>query len=388
MQVLMPLFLSVYVVGAARIKSERQAVEAESESVPAVVSDAIRRAKANAKNALDKAREHEAAVKKRKEELDRAADEKAAAEAEQEQAAKDAQQKAKEAAEAAKVAAQAAREAIASQKGWAEAVCDRENAQDKLQAATEKENKERDHANAEIAKLRKKVADAEAAMGKAKSEADAAGRKEDELRIAHEAAQKHNEASVQELKAAKEALAKANDVANEKALAARVAGREAEEAKTALETAKTELFEAQENVRKAKALKDLLWDVYDAIEYFYHAISDLTRAMRRSEDDCTGAPHECLVAKGRGGGYDFLETVLKNYNNMVLSFMKVKELYPAVHAEIKDAGNELENNAMAQVKLSCDPTMALENAGNAADFDKKCGDGLWDSLGLVKNRFF
>merc|ERR1711920_380945 len=117
-------------------------------------------------------------------------------------------------------------------------------------------------------------------------------------------------------------------------------------------------------------------------------MGDLTRAMRRIEDDCEGAVHECLVKKGRGGGGDALETVLKRYNSMVVSFMTLKELYPSVYSEIREAGDELETNAMAQVKLSCDPIMELENAGDAADFDKKCGDGLWPALGLVKNRFF
>ena len=44
--------------------------------------------------------------------------------------------------------------------------------------------------------------------------------------------------------------------------------------------------------------------------------------------------------------------------------------------------------AMAQVHLSCDPSRELEEAGDAAAFNAKCGDGLWPALGLKKNRFF
>ena len=44
--------------------------------------------------------------------------------------------------------------------------------------------------------------------------------------------------------------------------------------------------------------------------------------------------------------------------------------------------------AMAQVHLSCDPYRELEEAGDSAAFNAKCGDGLWPALGLKKNRFF
>merc|ERR1712066_321018 len=213
----------------------------------------------------------------------------------------------------------------------------------------------------------------------AQDKLDAATKKYNE---AHKHAQEEN--AVQALKGAQDTLAKANKFSKEKALSASVAGRDAEEAQMALEKATTQLHEAQEAVKAAKALKDLLWDVYDAIEFFYRAISDLTRAVRRSEDDCEGPAHECLITNTR----DATETVLKRYNSMVLSFMTIKELHASVYTELKPAGDELETNAMAQIKLSCDPIMELEKAGDAADFDKKCGDGLWEAVGLVKNRFF
>merc|ERR1711920_28737 len=135
---------------------------------------------------------------------------KAAAEAAQEQAATDAQEKAVEASNAAKAAAQAAREAIASQQGWAEAVRDRETAQDKLDAATKKYN--------------------------------------DAHKNAHEAAQTKDESTVKALKGAQDTLAKANKFSKEKALSASVAGRDAEEAQRLLEQATTEHLEAKEKV--------------------------------------------------------------------------------------------------------------------------------------------
>ena len=37
-----------------------------------------------------------------------------------------------------------------------------------------------------------------------------------------------------------------------------------------------------------------LWDLYDRIEAFYDASSKLVKAMRRSQHECSDAPHQCL----------------------------------------------------------------------------------------------
>jgi len=384
-QMLMPLFLSACLVGAERIRVHDAEKAMEEESVPQLVSEAIQKAKAAASAALDNAKAHAKKVKENQEAAEKAKQQKAEAEAAQEQAATDAQQKATEASNAAKAAAQAAREAIASQQGWADAVRDRETAQDKLDAATKTYNEAHKHAQEENARLKQEVADAQAAMFKARSEAEDAQRNEDDKRIAHEAAQTKDESTVQALKGAQDTLAKANKFSKEKALSASVAGRDAEAAQMALETATTEHLEAKEKVKAAKALRDLLWDVYDAIEAFYRVISDLTRAMRKVEDDCEDDAHVCMLT---GAAKDATETVLKRYNSMVLSFMTIKELHPSVYTELKPAGAELEKNAMAQIRLSCDPIMKLEKAGNAEDLDNKCGSGLWKKLDLAKNRFY
>lgn len=383
-QMLMPLFLSACLVGAERIRVHDAEKAMEAESVPKLVSEAIQKAKAAASAALDNAKAHAKKVKENEEAAATAKQQKADAEAAQEQAATDAQEKATEASNAAKAAAQAAREAIASQQGWAEAVSDRETAQDKLDAATKKYNDAHKNAQEENARLKKEVADAEAAMFQAREEMDDAQRKDDQKRIAHEAAQTKDENTVKALKGAQDTLAKANKFSKEKALSASVAGRDAEEAQRLLEQATTEHLEAKEKVTAARALRDLLWKVYDDIEFFYRAISDLTSAMRRVEDDCEEA-HVCML---EGGPRDATETVLKRYNTMVVTFMTVKDLHPSVYTDLKPAGTELENNAMAQIRLSCDPVMKLEKAGNAEDLDNKCGAGLWKKLNLVKNRFY
>jgi len=380
---LVSLFLTAYVVSANRLT---QAHVLESESIPAVVSDAIRKAKSNAQKVLETAKSHEAIVNERKTTATETAAQKAAAEKEKESAAKEAIQKAKEAADQAKVAAEAARSAIASKGDWAAAVEASQKAQDEYQKALEKYNEKTEHVQGEIRRLKKELADVEAIMNEAAAAAECTARSAEELRIAYEAAKEADETQVKELKEAQGNLAEANTKMEQKSLSARVAGREAEAAQIALEDAISEWNAAKEDVERKRRLKDLLWDLYDAIEDFYRASSDLTRAMRRSE--CTDAPHECLVSGEAGGGRAKLMDVLVNYNSMVLSFMKIKELYPNTFEEIKEAQPEIESNAMSQVKLSCDPDMKLEEAGDANDFNAKCGDGLWPALGLNKNRFF
>lgn len=386
---LVSLFLTAFVVSANRqVLRETQAHDAESESIPAVVSDAIRKAKSNAQKALETAKSHEAIVNERKTTATETAAQKAAAEAEKESAAKEATQKAKEAADQAKVAAEAARSAIASKGDWAAAVEASQKAQDEYQKAIEQHNEKTAYVQGEIRRLKKELADVEAIMNEAAAEAQRTARTAEELRIAYEAAKESDETQVKELKEAQGNLAEANSKMEQKSLSASVAGREAEAAQIALEDAISEWNAAKEDVERKRRLKDLLWDLYDAIEDFYRASSDLTRAMRRSDEDCHSEPHECLVSDGDGGGRAKLMDVLVNYNSMVLSFMKIKELYPNTFEEIKEAEAEIESNAMSQVRLSCDPDMKLENAGDADDFNAKCGDGLWPALGLNKNRFF
>merc|ERR1712203_25210 len=185
-----------------------------------------------------------------------------------------------------------------------------------------------------------------------------------------------------------QSLKEANKVSSEKTADAKVAAREAEAAQSALNDAVAAVAAAKEVVKGKKDIKNKLWDLYDRVEEFYDASSSLTKKMRRSEDECSDSPDKCLISDGPGGGRAELQKVLEGFNTMVLAFDTIKHLYPDVHAEIAVAGIEIETNAMAQVHLSCDPYRELEEAGDSAAFNAKCGDGLWPALGLKTNRFF
>merc|ERR1719510_2363770 len=94
-------------------------------------------------------------------------------------------------------------------------------------------------------------------------------------------------------------------------------------------------------VKEAKRTKGLLWDVYDAVEDFYNAASDLVKAMRRSDDD------ECDERQ--------LKKVIGNWNSMVDAFDKVPSI------DLGEAKAEINRNGMAQVELACDGEDALDN---------------------------
>merc|ERR1712151_1000168 len=215
-----------------------------------------------------------------------------------------------------------------------------------------------------------------------------ADRKASEGAIAYKAAQDHEDKQVKALTEALQALKQANAVSSQKTANAKVAAREAEAAQSALNDAVAAVAAAKEVVEEKKDIKSKLWALYDRVEDFYDASSDLTKKMRRSEDECSDSPDKCLISNGPGGGRAELQKVLEGYNTMVLAFDTIKQLYLDVYAEIAVAGIEIETNAMAQVHLSCDPYRELEEAGDSAAFNAKCGDGLWPALGLKKYRFF
>merc|ERR1712190_145982 len=122
-------------------------------------------------------------------------------------------------------------------------------------------------------------------------------------------------------------------------------------AQNALNEAEKKLDAAKSVVANRKQIKTDLWDLYDLIEEFYGAASDVTKFMRRNED-CELAAHECLVLDGPGGGYSKLRAALEKWNAMVLKFMTIKELYPLIYTDLKPAEDEIEKNAMEEIYLS------------------------------------
>lgn len=360
----------------------------DSEGVPYEVTNAIRKAKGLAKQALADAEARENEMNARKATAEQTAAQKAQAEKESAAAAKDAAARTKEASDQAKAKAEAAAAALASKGEWNDAVKAHQQAQDNLEAATAAYNDMKEQVQAEIRQLNKMLADKEQEMMAASSAEKQADQTASEGRIAYDAAQDHEDAQVKALTEALATVKQANKVSSEKAASAKIAAREAEAAQSAFDDAVAAVAAAQQVVKEKRDVKSKLWDLYDRVEEFYDASSKLTKVMRRSEDECSDSPDKCLISDGPGGGRRELKAVLESYNTMVLAFDKIKQLYIDIYAEIAVAGIEIETNAMAQVHLSCDPYRELEEAGDSAAFNAKCGDGLWPALGLTKNRFF
>merc|ERR1712083_1183292 len=321
--------------------------------VPYEVTNAIRKAKGLAKQALQEAEARENEMNARKATAEQTAAQKAQAEKESNAAAKEAAARTKEASDQAKVKAAAAQAALESKGDWNDATKAHQQAQDNLEAATAAYNDMKEQVQAEIRRLNQELAQKEQEMLAAQGAEKQADQKASEGAIAYKAAQDHEDEQVKALTEALQTLKQAKAVVKEK-----------------------------------RDIKSKLWDLYDRVEEFYDASSKLTRVMRRSDEECSDSPDQCLISDGPGGGRRELQVVLESYNSMVLAFDKIKQLYIDVYAEIAVAGIEIETKAMGQVHLSCDPYRELEEAGDAAAFNAKCGDGLWPALGLTKNRFF
>jgi len=368
------------------VKKHEQGVD--TEGVPYEVTNAIRQAKGLAKQALQEAEARENEMNARKATAEQTAAQKAKAESEANAAAKEAAARTKEASDQAKVKAAAAQAALESKGDWNDATNAHQQAQDNLEAATAAYNDMKEQVQAEIRRLNQELAQKEQEMLAAQGAEKQADQKASEGAIAYKAAQDHEDAQVKALTEALQTLKQANKVSSEKAASAKVAARESEAAQSALNDAVAAVAAAKAVVKEKRDIKSKLWDLYDRVEEFYDASSKLTRVMRRSDEECSDSPDQCLISDGPGGGRRELQVVLESYNSMVLAFDKIKQLYIDVYAEIAVAGIEIETNAMGQVHLSCDPYRELEEAGDAAAFNAKCGDGLWPALGLTKNRFF
>jgi len=371
-----------------RQDAKKHGESVDTEGVPSEVTNAIRTAKGNARQALKDAQARENEMNDRKATAEQTAAQKAQAEKESDAAAKDAAAKTKVASDQAKVKAKAAQEALEQKAEWNDATQKHQKAQDALEAATAAYNDKKEAVQAEIRQLNQELALKEQEMQAVSNAEKQASQTAAEGAVAYEAAQEHENEQVKALAEALQSLKQANKISSEKTANAKVAARENEAAQSALNDAVAAVAAAKEVVKEKKDIKSKLWDLYDRVEEFYDASSDLTKKMRRSEDECSDSPDKCLISDGPGGGRAELQKVLEGFNTMVLAFDTIKHLYPDVHAEIAVAGIEIETNAMAQVHLSCDPYRELEEAGDSAAFNAKCGDGLWPALGLKKNRFF
>jgi len=348
-------------------RRKRQEVrKQDSEGVPYEVTNAIRTAKSNAKKALEEAEAREDEMNAAKAEAEQAAAVKAQADKDSDAAARDASAKSQQANDQAKAKAKAAAAAVESKEDWNNAVQTHQQAADALQAATDAFNNKKAAVAERIRELNKNLAEKEQAMKDAEAAEKAAEQEAAEKRIEYEAAQATENAEVKALAEALEKVKAANKVSSDKAAAAKVAGREAEAAQNALDDAVAALEAAKQVVAEKKAMKNKLWDLYDRIEEFYDASSKLVKAMRRSEDECSDAPHQCLVSDGPGGGREHLRPVLEGYNIMVLAFDEISQLYPDIYGEIAVAGTEIETNAMGQVHLVCDPYRSLEGSSSLA----------------------
>jgi len=371
-----------------RQEAKKHGESVDTEGVPSEVTNAIRTAKGNARQALKDAQARENEMNDRKATAEQTAAQKAQAEKEADAAAKDAAAKTKEASDQAKVKAQAAQAALEQKAEWNEATQEHQKAQDALEAATAAYNDKKEAVQAKIRQLNQELAQKEQEMQAAANAEKQADQTAAEGAVAYKAAQEHENEQVKTLTEALQSLKDANKVSSEKTANAKVAAREAEAAQSALNDAVAAVAAAKEVVEEKKDIKSKLWALYDRVEEFYDASSELTTFMRNSDDQCSDSPDKCIISDGPGGGAKALKKVLESYNTMVLAFDTIKQLYIEIYAEIAAAGIEIETNAMAQVHLSCDPYKELEEAGDAAAFNAKCGDGLWPALGLTKNRFF
>jgi len=367
------IFIVLGFVNGAR---ERLQQVVEVEGMPADVSDAIRGAKKQVKQALDAAKDQEKEKDKLKAEAEKTAAQKEAAEKASEEAAKQASAKTQEAAAQAKDKAAKAAKALETNKDWKDAVAAHQAAQDKLQAANDDYNAYNEHVAAEIKKLNDELAKKNQAKADAAAEVAEAARKAEAGKIAYDAAESDKDSSVKALTEATKAVQDANAVAAEKAAGAKVAGREAEEAQQAVEDAVAALNDAKEVVQAAKAKKTHLWDLYDKVEAFYKTTSKIVRAANDAEDDCGSKKmYQCIVEGELG---EELKAVLKSHNDMIIQYRVIKELYDDAWQLVKDTISEVDTNARSQVLLACDPYKELGEA------DTKCYEDLWPQMDMNK----
>lgn len=390
------MFLKILAI-ASVVMSARQRVgvedeQAESvaaESVPAEVTDAIRRASKNAQDAMEAAETRKEEHEQKEADAARLLEQSKQAAKQKNDAAEQATQKANVASEQARAAAQAAREAISSKGSWDEAVDANDKAQAVAQDAIKAHNAKQKAVNEEVERLKAELEALAKKMNEAIADAKGKQRTADEERIAYTAAQESDDKEVAELGKAQRALDEANTLMEQETLGAAVAAREAQEAQIALEDALAELNQAKEDLEAKTALKELLWSLYDDIDEFSEAVSALTKAMRKIDRKglCKKKAHECMISEGDGGAKAESKAIVDGFNAVVLKFMTVKELYPKAFAEIQDAQGQIDKNALSEVALSCDPLLELENAADGS-FDAHCGSGLWKAFGITKNRFY
>merc|ERR1719266_2724132 len=86
------------------------------------------------------------------------------------------------------------------------------------------------------------------------------------------------------------------------------------------------------------------------------------------------------------GGQPQLKSALGAYNSMVQAFAVIKDLSGNTYAELESGAQAAAKNAMGQLRLACDENMDLQNSVTAQQFELRCGDGLWSTVGLTKRQ--
>ncbi|CAE7563406.1 ywqA [Symbiodinium sp. CCMP2456] len=114
----------------------------------------------------------------------------------------------------------------------------------------------------------------------------------------------------------------------------------------------------------------------------------LIKQLRRAVDEFYSAVDE-VVSSEHSGSFEedpLLKPVLKKYNIMAASFMKVQSVAPDKYEQLKPAIPEIERNYEGAIAVQCDPEMKLMNEDHEPlpEFDAQCGSGLFTKVGMTK----
>jgi len=146
-------------------------------------------------------------------------------------------------------------------------------------------------------------------------------------------------------------------------------------------------LDAQREVAEKDELRGQLMAARDALQTFYDNVDNLTRSLEPQTmvPNPTTKPDELLRQSPH------TRVVLNSYNDMTSTFrrlfVKSKETYRSLAGGIP----EVDANADAAIRLICDPFESIEEAavlaGNESVFEERCGSGLWHDLKVEKLPF-
>ena len=115
---------------------------------------------------------------------------------------------------------------------------------------------------------------------------------------------------------------------------------------------------------------------------------ELIKQLRRAVDEFYSAVDGVVYSEHSGSFEEdpLLKPVLKQYNIMAASFMKVQSVAPDKYEEVKPAIQEIERNYEGAIAEKCDPNGKLMNEDfePLPEFDAQCGSGLFAKVGMTK----